>query len=148
MDNSTNPPMSNLNTKNIEEQWLSYHLLGALVSCYLKKKQEESTPKSRKGRQERRQGRVLASLPVVAAEDRCSEVETLVYNFRWPCWFIPGCIQLPGCCFLVLVPDRAHALATGNESRVNPVFSTGSQNSPAGSWERGLVRWVSLFLEF
>lgn len=123
------------------------------MSCYLEKKkktnkQEESTPKSRKGRQERRQGRVLASLPVVAAEDRCSEVETLVYNFRWPCWFIPGCIQLLGCCFLVLVPDRAHALATENESRVNPVFSTGSQNSPAGSWERGLVRWVSLFLEF
>lgn len=64
-------------------------------------------------------------------------------NFWWEPWSVAGYVQtfrsLAIAC-LFWTPDRADALTHENESIVDSVLSTESQNSVAGSCDRGLVR--------
>lgn len=57
-----------------------------------------------------------------------------VYNFQWKPWSILGC------CFLVVVSERADAVVAEKESVVDSVLLTESQDSLAGPCERRLAR--------
>lgn len=96
-----------------------------LMSCYLEE-EDESTPKSRPGRKSGAGAK--ARSPCGCWEAWRSEAEPLI---------TPGCVQTPGCCFLVLAsgPD---ALAAENESTVDSVLFTGNitlqQTRGDGGW--------------
>lgn len=99
----------NLNTKNIEQQWLNYHLLrvkrlGSTDELLFEKTGGINTKiKQRPARVAPRQS---PGPHRAAAEDRRSEEETLVHNFRRPCRFIQDASSSLAVAFLSWSPTE------------------------------------------